>query len=74
MKARIYTGVYKSANLADQGAVQRLTKVIKVVLIWSLLMLEVPFMGDLHNSSSHYPVQYVIYVGGCLPCCQNSYI
>lgn len=31
-------------------------------------------MGGLHNSSSHYPVQYVIYVGGCLPRRQTSYI
>lgn len=30
--------------------------------------------GGLHNSSSHYPVQYVIYVGGCLPRRQTSYI
>lgn len=50
--------------------------VIKVFFFftWSLLMLGACFMGDVHNSSRHYPVQYVIYVGGCLPCCQSSYI
>lgn len=48
--------------------------VIKVFFTWSLLMSGGRFMGDVHNSSRHYPVQYVIYVGGCLPCCQTSYI